>query len=257
MRRFVTLVVLAAVAAAVVVPPALAQRPRRGRATAPRAKPLTGDAIIERSLEAAGGRAALLRYKSSVLKGTLTVPNQNLFGTIQIYSKAPNKRLTVLAIGEVFNATQGFDGTTAWSSDNLQGTRVLEGVEAALQRRDAVFAGDARWRELWQRAELAGEQQLSGRAVYAVRLIPKAGEGNPLTIYYDKETFLPAGSETVIESVQGTFPVKIALGDYRRVGGLMVPHSIDQQISAMTMKVAISSVEFDVPVDDARFAMPR
>jgi hypothetical protein len=265
MRRLLPLLTVAAVLTALAAGPAPAQNNRatpakQGPAAA--AKPaaataLTAAQILDKSVEASGGRAAYDRYKTVVMTGKIEIPGQGLTGTLQVFSKAPNKQVTVMALGGVFNATQGFDGQTAWSSDSMQGTRVLTGVEAAVQRRTAVFGADARWRDLWQGAELAGSELVKGVDTYAVKMLPKPGEGQPVTTYFDKATFLPVRSDMVQEGPQGTIPVQSYLSDYRAVGGLKVPFTIEQQLAAVTMKVTFTDVQFDVPIDDAKFVKPN
>src|ERR1043165_5092697 len=97
--------VLLALAAFVVLP-----------ATAVRAQ--TADEVIEKSVAAQGGRAALGKLTSRSASGTITIgtPVGDITGTIELYNKLPNKARTLvkadlssLGAGQI-TQDQRFDG---------------------------------------------------------------------------------------------------------------------------------------------------
>jgi hypothetical protein len=257
MRRTLTILAAATILATASAT-ALAQSPSSG--AAPKAAPkaaLTAEQILDKAVEASGGRAAYEKHTSLVLKGTFAIPNQSLNGTIEVYSKAPNLSLAVTNIPNIFSQSEGFDGASAWSKDTLSGMRSKTGVELATARRAATFNADLKWRELWKGVELVGAGKVGDRDAHVVKFIPKDGEGSPLTNYYDAETFLLLRSDSIQESPQGTIPVTSLFSDYRTVGGIKTPFAIEQQIPIMTMKMTVTEMTFDVPIEDAKFAKPQ
>jgi 5-methyltetrahydropteroyltriglutamate--homocysteine methyltransferase len=56
---------------------------------------LTAEQILEKSVEATGGREAYARLASTRARGSIEFIGQHLHGTIELYAKAPNKRLLV------------------------------------------------------------------------------------------------------------------------------------------------------------------
>src|SRR5690242_2388387 len=58
----------------------------------------TADDIIEKSIAAMGGRAAMEKIKTSTMSGSLTLgtPAGDINGTIEIQNAAPNKTRTVI-----------------------------------------------------------------------------------------------------------------------------------------------------------------
>lgn len=54
------------------------------------------DELIEKHIAAMGGREALERVTSTVMTGSFELPAMRAFGSITIYGKAPNKRMTVI-----------------------------------------------------------------------------------------------------------------------------------------------------------------
>ena len=223
---------------------------------AQKAAPLTAEQVLDRHVAALGGREALSKVTSIVMKGRLEIPNQNLKGTVVSYAKAPNKKLEIVTIDGVGAQKEAFDGTNGWASDPFNGTRQLSGAELGVLRRGARLDSEVNWREHWKSAELAGPKQIGGRDAYAVKLTPKEGEGTPVTNYYDAETFLLVRSELVQETPQGTMPVAIVPSDYRAVDGVMIPFAIDQEVAMMKVLVRFDEAKINAGVDDAMFAKP-
>jgi hypothetical protein len=78
-------------------------------------------------------------------------------------------------------------------------------------------------------------------------------------MYIDAEAFLQVKDESK-RTIRGTeVDADTILGDYKEVGGIMFPHSIDSgpKGSPQRQKVVIEKIELNVPVDDARFKMPE
>lgn len=221
-------------------------------------KKLTADQVLERYVEAVGGRKAFEGHTSFVLKGTLEMVNVRIKGTTEIYAAAPNRLAAITDLEGIGRILQIYDGARAWASDPFSGTRELSGVEAALIRRQALFNSDLKWRDLWESVELVDAPTPAGdRLTYAVKLTPKAGEGNPVTNFYDAETFLLVRTETIIETPQATTPSVTRLGDYRTVGGVKIPFHTEQELSNVLLRITFTEAVFDVKIDDAKFTRPR
>jgi hypothetical protein len=139
----------------------------------------------------------------------------------------------------------------------MSGLRTKTGAELAITRRLATFNADLKWRELWKSVELAGTGTVGERKALLVKFIPKDGEGQPQTNYYDAETFALLRSDTVQESAMGTVPSTSYFTDYRSVGGILMPFAMEIQNSMMTMKMTITEATFDVAIDDSKFAKPQ
>ena len=97
----------------------------------------TADEIIEKHLAATGGRTALNKLTSRVSSGTiaLTTPVGELKGTVEVYSKKPNKSRTLVKLdatalggGQLVN-DQRFDGVTGYVIDTFNGNRDITGEQ--------------------------------------------------------------------------------------------------------------------------------
>src|SRR5689334_3343276 len=95
----------------------------------------TADEIINKSIAAMGGRAAMEKIKTRTMSGGLTLgtPAGDISGTIQIQNAAPNKTRTLIkadlsSLGAgPLEVDQRFDGNTGYVLDSLQGDRPITG----------------------------------------------------------------------------------------------------------------------------------
>src|ERR1051326_25236 len=78
----------------------------------------TVEQILDKYVQAIGGKAAVQAQTSRVMKGTLTVADINAKGMIEIYSKAPNKELTEVACDALGNTRTGFNGAVGWEVED-------------------------------------------------------------------------------------------------------------------------------------------
>jgi len=99
----------------------------------------TADQIVEKYVQAIGGKAAIEKQTSRVSKGTFDLPAFGASGTAEIYEKAPNKNASIINIAGFGVVQEGYDGKTAWSQDPQSGLREKAGAELASAKLDAEF----------------------------------------------------------------------------------------------------------------------
>lgn len=216
---------------------------------------LTAEQIIEKSLEASGGRQAHERVTSMRIAGTFELPAVGATGKVELLAKAPNKRFSRTEVEGFGEIKQGFDGQVAWADNPMQGYVELSGEALAVVRREAVFMGDLKWRELYTKAELKGRQKLGDRETYVIELTPK--EGKPVVRYYDVETFLLLRADMEQPTMQGMAIVQTEFADYKEFEGRKLPFTIKQLIPDGELIVRVTGIQQNVEIDDAVFRPPR
>lgn len=215
---------------------------------------LTAEQIIDKSIEATGGRAAMEKLASTYAKGTMEFTAQDAHGVMELYAKAPNKQLIVMNLESVGEVKQAFDGQIAWGEDPTGQIIELSGAPLEDMKQNAVFNAALRWRDLYPKAELTGEDSIGDRKVYVVRLT--SAKGKPLTRYYDKETFLLLRETGSRDTPQGPMNIKADFSDYREVGGIKAPFVIKQSLPVGEIVLKISEMRNNVEIDDAKFLRP-
>lgn len=223
---------------------------------APEAKKpsITAEEILEKGVAASGGRERREKITSSVIKGKITASAQKLEGLIEVYSKAPNKKLTVMSLPGIGEVKNGFDGQVGWSQNPAQGVRELEGAQLASAKRDAVFNSDLKWKENYVKVEMTGMEKAGDREFYVVRVTPR--EGPARTVYYDSQTLLADHAESVVETPQGAMTVKTYISDYRDVDGVKAPFEMRQSTPAGDFVIKVTEIKYNTEIDDAKFAKP-
>jgi hypothetical protein len=214
----------------------------------------SADQILNRYVEAVGGRAAWQKLNSRVSSGTIDVPAMNVSGTVEVHEKAPNRVLTVVDLaGATFR--QGFDGTIGWTDDPQNGLREQTGAELAETRREADFYSPLNLRNHYTKFTVSGTEKIGDRDTY--RVDATAAEGDtPDTVYFDTQTGLPIRMVSQHHSPEGVSAFEEDLGDYREVDGIKLPFTISQTSVDSTFTIRISSVRHNVPLDDSQFAKP-
>ena len=158
----------------------------------------TADDIIEKSIAAMGGRAALEKIKTRVVTGDLSIgtPVGDIAGTVEMYGAAPNKQRTVikadlssLGAGPLV-IDQRFDGTTGYAMDTMQGNREITGTQLDNMKAQGFPHPFLNYKAAGSSVKLGAKEQVQGKDMYVLTFEPPAGL--PIKQYVDATTFLPA-----------------------------------------------------------------
>ena len=215
----------------------------------------SADRVLERYLEATGGRAAWESVHSRVSKGIVNIPDMQMAGTAELYEKAPDRALVKMVVsGATF--LEGFDGTTAWSSDPKDGLQEQTGAQLAETRRESDFRYPLDFRKLYKSLSAVSAAKIGDRSVYVIDVTPPDC-GEPDRAYFD------AGTDFLIRMViqhhdnDGSVkPFEEDYGDYRAVDGVKVPFMIHQSGSQIDFTIQLNEVHQNLELDDARFSKP-
>lgn len=242
MKRILVVIALAALAAA--------STDAQGGAQAPLP---TVDQILEKSIVAAGGRAAIEKITSVTGRGTISVPDAGLTGTIELYQKAPDKAATIVDLAGA-QQREGFDGTVGWAEDPQNGLREKNGVELAEAKRGAVFHRELRLKSLYPTMTLKGRERVGAGEAYVIEAVPT--EGAPIRLFFDVESGLVVRQMVTRQTPAGPLDIDVSLEDYRAVDGVKRPFTIRQSTSMFTAVIQITEIKHNVAIDDAVFRKP-
>lgn len=213
------------------------------------------EAILDKYIEVTGGRAAYEKIKAEIATGTLEITTFGISGNLTVYQAAPDKAYTVIVFPDpIGKAEEGSNGQVAWAINGQQGARIKEGDERASSlRRDALNA-DLRWRDFYKKVDLAGTEDVGGKACYKLVLTPN--EGPAETRYYDKTSNLLVKVIMPVTTPDGSATAEMALSDYKDEGGVLVPHQVSQKVAGADILVKIDSVKHNPDIPASRFDLP-
>jgi len=213
----------------------------------------TVDEIVAKNIQAKGGAEKLKSVRSMKLTGHLS--GRGIQAPFTIWWKRPNlARQETEREGTVM--VRAFDGATAWM---MIGTDVQEvaGPQAQAAREQADFESPLLdYKAKGHRVELVGLETLDGAKVYHLKLTTKSGQVQD--IYLDADTGFEKQTSMAID--QGGQQVLLVSepSDYREVDGIKLPFSVKQIANGNPIsQLTIDKVEFNVPVDEGIFKMPR
>lgn len=217
---------------------------------------LTATQVIEKSIEAAGGRAALAGMTTTLSKGFMRIKGHEEHSLMEFYAKAPNKRLVVTNIEGFGETRQGFDGTVGWRQDATGAVTELRGQELAAARSEAAFNPTLRWRDVYTKAVLKGKTKVGARDAWVVVFTEK--NGTPATRYYDAETFLLVRQTVRVKTGAGPLDITVDLSDYRDAGGgVKAPFRMIQKTPGFgEITVEMTEIRNNAEIEDATFSKP-
>lgn len=212
--------------------------------------------VINKSIEAVGGRAALQSLTSVIMTGTTEVVAFNTSGDTTTYAQAPDKFATLTVFEGYGTVGHGYDGKTGWRADPQQGNSDLTGKQLANARLEAEFEGILRWKDLYPTSEVTGTDKVGGRNCWVVKLTP--AEGDPVTRYYDAETYLLDKLVTTADTPQGPGEISIEFSTYRDIGdGVKLPYTFKLTVPGVgDLVTTYQTIKYNVPIDASKFTKP-
>ena len=218
--------------------------------------PVTVDMIVDRYVQAVGGKEALEKITSRTTKGTFSfVKGLNLSGEIESYAKSPNKLLVNVTLPGMGLIQEGYDGSIAWTKDSTSGLRDRKGSELEGAKLDAEFNRELKLKQLYPKMELKGTTKIAGRDAYVV--VGPPAHGSPEKFYFDTETGLLVRLDRQRLTAQGDMvSTEIYYEDYREAEGIKVPFQERQVLPEVTAVIKYSTIKHNLPIDDTKFAKP-
>ena len=210
--------------------------------------------ILDRFVEAAGGKEALEGVKSYRMKGHFEMAALNVRGNMQVWAKDPQKSLIIEFPG-IPPLRKGDDGETHWVQTPV-GTFTMKGPEEMSQvERDAEVYSASRIRSLYYRMRLDSRARLNGRDVYIVEGQPTKGPAEKL--FFDIENGLLVRWDMARRVPNRTVFVRVHLNDYRDIDGVKIPFNVRMAFESFDFSVTVDEMQHNVEIDDAIFKKPR
>jgi hypothetical protein len=214
-----------------------------------------GEDILARYVAVTGGRAAYEKVHGSIAKGTMSLTAQNLKGSMTVYESEPMKQVTVVEFPGIGRMEEGTDGSIAWSTSAMEGARLKQGEEKAMALRAANSeAKFLDWKRLFKSVETVGVEDVDGKPCYKVLFTPLVGK--PETEYYEKVSGLLVKELATVTMPMGEVPVSMTIGGYRNEGGILMPHSLQQNLAGQKIDITIESVVINPEFPPKRFDPP-
>ena len=211
--------------------------------------------VLEKFIEASGGRKRLSSIKDTTMTGTLDIVMAGMSGSLTMYLKEPNKmRMDMEVMGMVI--TTAYDGETAWMTNPQTGATEEMPADQAND-----FMRQAYGNDILLNPEKHGvtytlkeSENIEGKDYFV--LVQTFPDGFTQTLYIDSKTYLPYKSVASVNQMGIEAEAETFLSDWRKIDGMMVSFSArimyDGQ-EAMTM--TFSEVKYNTGLEDSLFKM--
>jgi hypothetical protein len=214
-----------------------------------------GMQVLERYIEATGGRAAYEKIASRTASGTFSVPAANIEGKLTLIQTADAARITVELVGigtvEQGKTPQGI----VWENSPVTGPRLIEGPEADRTAQQLRLNPELRAHELYKTIETTGIELIDDQPAYVVRFVSHSGQEE--TRYYSKDTGLLLRTQMVAATQLGDVAVVVNVGDYKDFDGVKLPTRARQQMMGLEQTITLLAVEHNKPIADDQLAPPE
>lgn len=198
--------------------------------------------IIDRYVEAVGGREVVTAAMATRASGSLEIPGMGITGEMVVVRGPDGSMTTKVTIPGMGEMLSGYTGEVGWSMDAMTGARLLEGGELETMREQADPLYEARDASLFTSFETVGEKEYDGEACWEVHYVFKSNRES--SECFSKDSGLVIASISTQESPMGSVEVVSRIGEYQRFGNMLVPTSVKQNMMGQEQIVKIGNVEF-------------
>jgi outer membrane lipoprotein-sorting protein len=222
------------------------------------AEDLTLDQVLANHYEALGGLDAIKGMDTATFVGRMAM-GPGAEAPFKMYFKRPMRaRLEFTMQG--MTGIQAYDGETAWMVMPFMGKsdpEVMAEDQAKNMQEQADIDGPlVDWQEKDHKVELIGLDDVDGTEAYKIKV--DLANGDVRYHFLDSEYFITIKQEGKTTMQGNEVEFETILSDYKEVGGLMFPHSIESKPKGAPagQVITIDEIEVGIEVSDDLFAMP-
>ena len=222
------------------------------------AEDLTLDQVLANHYEALGGLDAIKGMDTATFVGRMAM-GPGAEAPFKMFFKRPMMARMEFTM-QGMTGIQAYDGETAWMIMPFMGKsdpEVMAEDQAKNMQEQADIDGPlVDWQEKGHKVELIGLEDVDGTEAYKIRV--DLANGDVRYHYLDSEYFITIKQEGKTTMQGNEVEFETILSDYKEVGGLMFPHSVESKPKGAPagQVITIDEIEVGIEVSDDLFAMP-
>ncbi|WP_338869535.1 DUF4292 domain-containing protein [Spirosoma sp. SC4-14] len=218
----------------------------------------TADEIIDKNIAAVGGADKIAAIKTLQYDQSMNIMGMDMTGKVTVIV-GQSSRNDISVMGQ--QITTVVDGDKGWTINPMQGgaaAQPLPDEQVKMQKGNTYVVGTDLATAKNQKfpVELVGKEKLNDKDVFNLKVTRPEGEAN---YYVDAGTYQLLGMKATVNMQGQSGEVKMQYGNYKTVGDLTVPSTIELNSPAMpgALTMTLSNMTFNPTVDPAIFAMPK
>jgi hypothetical protein len=222
-----------------------------GAAAAQQALPPAAQ-LVEKYVQAIGGHDAVARLQARHVTADVSMPAMGMNMTMEMYSARPNKSVMRMEMSGM-SMGEGYDGTTAWATDPMNGPRLLDGAELAQRLDMSSFDNGMDYARAFPKMETIGEKTVAGKPCWNVRLTGERGTVEEAC--FDKESGLLVATHGTRTSRMGEVTVDATYSEYKEFDGVRIPTVTNLSQGGQSLVITVKALSH-AAVPDSTFAPP-
>lgn len=212
----------------------------------------TPNALVEKWIDAVGGRKSLEKIHSRQANGSIQITSAGLNANLLYLGKAPNNRFIEFDFSGFGKALEICNGKSAWSASPGSTPTPKTGQELERALRDALFHQELTFQQTFPTLSVQGSATVNNRPAWILNA--QTSTGDKETLYFDQETGLLVRKDLTLPTAQTTENASIYFEDYKTVDGIRVAHTVRLQEPAMVaFKMTFTEVKHNIDIPDSRF----
>lgn len=220
----------------------------------------TADEIIQKNIEAKGGLAKIKAVQTVRMSGKMMMGGGMEAPMVMELARPGKLRMEFTFQG--MTGVQAYDGKSGWSVMPFMGKKDPEPMSPddlkQVENQADIDGMLVDYKEKGHQVEYLGKDEVEGTPVHKIKVTKK--NGDLVTLYLDADSYLEikADGKTTVrgQEVEG----ETVFGDYKEVGGLIFPHSIQSKPKGAPdgagVSISIASIEINPDLPASRFEMP-
>lgn len=216
----------------------------------PETKPIVDD-ILNRYVQAVGGKDALAKITSRVIKASRIEPDNKIVETEEITQKGDKLSITTTYPKAV--VTETFDGGGAWKRAGANDIALKADETEQIKRNAQIFAFND-LKTVYQKLDYRFTDKIDGREVYLIT--GTLADDSRERLYFDAATNLLVRRVASTPTVLGNYQYQVDYADYKDFGGVKLPTTVRYAMPNISWTRKITEVKNNAEIDDAKFNQP-
>ncbi|MEO5942215.1 MAG: pitrilysin family protein [Ferruginibacter sp.] len=204
--------------------------------------------IVQSYLKAIGGKEEALKVTSISANFTMDMAGRSFAGTQK--SMSPNKEATEVKMGEMTVMKSTFDGFNG--SQQQMGQKkdmTLDEIKEAQDNKGAI--PQAYYTSGGYTLDYVGSGSVNGEQTYRLKVVMPSGKVS--VQQYSTKTGLLLQEDNTSKASGTETAETVNYSDYRKVGNLLLPFSIDRVVGEQQIPIRITDYKLNEGVTDADF----
>jgi len=213
------------------------------------------EALQQKMIGAIGEKSALEKVKNRRMISSVSIVDAGIEAKNLGFVSADGVMSESLSIEGYGDFRQGVHGGVVWTSDPINGPAILSGPMKDQILRSAHLFPALHLQEDYVSAVLSGEETIND--VECDIYLLKSKTDTEEKYWVSKADHRTIQVSLIADSPMGKIPMKIQLGDFKKVDEIWYPHTMTIEQGIQTMDLEVSQIQHDVEPEETELVAPK